>query len=104
MEKHPDKTFIGRIQRGFDFLGYHFNREGLTVAAATLRKFVERASRLYEQERERPDGASAFGVYVRRWNGWVTGGLAFGAVGSGSLSPAFPATTGDKEASQSGGE
>jgi RNA-directed DNA polymerase len=21
--KHPDKTFIGRIERGFDFLGYH---------------------------------------------------------------------------------
>ncbi len=23
LEKHPDKTFIGRIERGFDFLGYH---------------------------------------------------------------------------------
>jgi hypothetical protein len=21
LEKHPDKTFIGRIERGFDFLG-----------------------------------------------------------------------------------
>jgi hypothetical protein len=21
-EKHPDKNFIGRIERGFDFLGY----------------------------------------------------------------------------------
>jgi hypothetical protein len=25
LEKHPDKTFIGRIERGFDFLGYHFS-------------------------------------------------------------------------------
>ncbi len=24
LEKHPDKTFIGRIEKGFDFLGYHF--------------------------------------------------------------------------------
>ena len=24
LEKHPDKTFIGRIDRGFDFLGYRF--------------------------------------------------------------------------------
>ena len=24
LEKHPDKTFIGRIGRGFDFLGYRF--------------------------------------------------------------------------------
>ena len=23
LEKHPDKTFIGKIERGFDFLGYH---------------------------------------------------------------------------------
>jgi hypothetical protein len=22
LEKHPDKTFIGWIERGFDFLGY----------------------------------------------------------------------------------
>ena len=24
LEKHPDKTLIGRIEHGFDFLGYHF--------------------------------------------------------------------------------
>ena len=28
-EKHPDKTLIGRIGRGFDFLGYHFGIEGI---------------------------------------------------------------------------
>jgi hypothetical protein len=22
LEKHPDKTFIGRIEKGFDFLGF----------------------------------------------------------------------------------
>jgi hypothetical protein len=47
--KHPAKTSIGRIARGFDFLGYHFAPEGLSVAKATLGKFVERAARLYEQ-------------------------------------------------------
>jgi len=31
LEKHPDKTFIGRIERGFDFLGYHFSRDGLKM-------------------------------------------------------------------------
>jgi len=25
LEKHPDRTFIGRVERGFDFLGYHFS-------------------------------------------------------------------------------
>ena len=24
LEKHPDKTFIGRIEKAFDFLGYDF--------------------------------------------------------------------------------
>jgi RNA-directed DNA polymerase len=32
LEKHPDKTFIDRIERGFDFLGYRFSPAGLTLA------------------------------------------------------------------------
>jgi len=27
----PDKTFIGKIIRGFDFLRYRFNHQGLIV-------------------------------------------------------------------------
>jgi hypothetical protein len=37
LERHPDKTFIGRISKGFDFLGYHFGPDGLTVAKAIER-------------------------------------------------------------------
>ncbi len=44
LEKHPDKTFIGKIERGFDFLGYHFSGEGLRMAKATIQRFVERAA------------------------------------------------------------
>ncbi len=44
--KHPDKTLIGRIQRGSDFLGFHFGPEGLTLAAKTIEQFVARAIRL----------------------------------------------------------
>ncbi len=29
LDQAPDKTFIGRIEKGFDFLGYHFSPEGL---------------------------------------------------------------------------
>ncbi len=49
LEKHPDKTFIGRAKRGFNFLGYHFSPDRLTVAICTLRRFVDRIARLYEQ-------------------------------------------------------
>jgi hypothetical protein len=75
MEKHPDKTFIGRIERGFDFLGFHFSRTGLTVAKATIEKFVERASRLYEQEPGEVFASTRFGMYVRRWVRWAAAGL-----------------------------
>ena len=72
---NPDKTFIGRIERGFDFLGYHFGPAGLAVARETIRKFVERALRLYEQEPGDLSRVSCFGAYVRRWRSWANAGL-----------------------------
>jgi hypothetical protein len=72
LKKHPQKTFVGRAARGFDFLGYCFTAAGLSLAAATKQRFVERATRLYEQ------GAapSRIGQYVRHWLAWVmSGGL-----------------------------
>ena len=51
IKQHPNKTFIGKIERGFDFLGYHFSRQPLTLAAKTVSRHVERWHRLYEQQR-----------------------------------------------------
>ena len=65
VQQHPDKTFIGRIERGFDFLGYAFSPEGIAVAVKTVEKFVERVSQLYEQD------ALRLGDYVRRWLRWI---------------------------------
>ena len=31
VRQHPDKTFVGRVERGFDFLGYQFDEMGLPV-------------------------------------------------------------------------
>jgi RNA-directed DNA polymerase len=59
LEKHPDKTFIGRIERGFDFLGYRFSPAGLTLAKKTIANFIEKASRLYEQKRRAVSAAMA---------------------------------------------
>ncbi len=75
LEKHPDKTFIGRIERGFDFLGYHFSRDGLRVAMRTMKNFVERITRLYEHGRSGQGGPDLLGQYVRRWTAWLEGGL-----------------------------
>ena len=39
--KRPDKTFVGRIDKGFDFLGYHLSRQALTLANQTIQHFWE---------------------------------------------------------------
>ncbi len=54
LEKHPNKTFIGRVEKGFDFLGYCLWPDRLTVAQATVERFLARVTRLYEQEQGRP--------------------------------------------------
>jgi hypothetical protein len=43
-----DKTFIGRISRRFDFLGYTFKRAGLDAAPQTVERCAQRVSQLYE--------------------------------------------------------
>ena len=60
-----------RIEKGFDFLGYHFGPDGLGVAKATIEKFIKRASRLYEQKRMGVVAPDALGIYIRRWMRWV---------------------------------
>ena len=79
LEKHPDKTFIGNIEQGFDFLGYHFSREPLKVAEKTWEKHVLHIVRLYEQLRKKKatstEMASTLGLYVTRWQRWAAAGL-----------------------------
>ncbi|ETX00979.1 MAG: hypothetical protein ETSY1_09280 [Candidatus Entotheonella factor] len=74
--KHPDKTYIGRTAKGFEFLGYSFSPDGLSVAKKTLEKFVARCRRLYEQGREEPERLSRLGDDVQRWLRWVGAGLS----------------------------
>jgi RNA-directed DNA polymerase len=71
VRQHPDKTFIGRIDRRFDFLGYRFHPDRLTIAEKTRKNFVDKVRQLYEQ------GADSvrIGEYVRRWMAWVNAGI-----------------------------
>jgi RNA-directed DNA polymerase len=99
LDTHPDKTFIGRIARGFDFLGYHFSRTGLRVARSTLRKANDHIVRLYEQKKKGPDWPLSLERYVRRWRGWVKGGLGGLPVASArlALAPCHVAQTAEAE-------
>jgi hypothetical protein len=71
VEQHPDKTFIGRIARGFDFLGYWFSPTGLAVAKKTIERMLDKVSRLYEQGAD----DNCVEEYVRRWGIWVRSGV-----------------------------
>jgi hypothetical protein len=79
VEKRPDKTFIGKISRGFDFIGYHFDGQQLTVAVKTVEKHVTHYRQLYEQLRKKKatsgEMASILGLYAKRWQRWAVAGL-----------------------------
>jgi RNA-directed DNA polymerase len=79
VEQAPDKTFIGKISRGWDFLGYYFDGKQLTVAAKTVEKHVLHYRQLYEKLRMKKatsiEMASVIGLYVTRWQRWVAAGL-----------------------------
>ena len=64
---HPDKTFIGRIDKGFDFLGYHFTRQDLRLSLITLQRARDKLRQLYEQ------GASKqrLAHYLRQFWRWA---------------------------------
>ena len=67
-----EKYFIGRIEKGFDFLGYHFYPyRKLRPSVESLRRLVERARRLYEQGND----INRLRQYVSRWTSWLWGGL-----------------------------
>ncbi len=71
VRQHRDKTFIGRVSRGFDFLGYLFTPSGLEVAPLAVERCVERVSWLYEKGED----LIRIGAYVRRWQCWARSGL-----------------------------
>lgn len=71
VEKHPGKTFIGRAEKGFDFLGYFLQPGVLRVAAQTIAKCRKNITRLYEQGADRV----RIGEYVVRWRRWARSGV-----------------------------
>jgi hypothetical protein len=74
-ETHPDKTQIGKLENGFDWLGLWFGAEGAAISPRALKNHHERRARLYEQLISR--GVSGQDVllkvraYEARWNIWA---------------------------------
>jgi len=80
-QQHPDKTFIGRIEKGFDWLGYQFNQSGLIdVSPRSKENHLNKLRNLYEQSSARPDLTfnqvhTKMADYSHRWCPWARSGL-----------------------------
>jgi hypothetical protein len=77
----PDKTFIGRIEKGFDFLGYRFGLPDLALAEKTIINAVNKVRQptLFierEQKQTAPKRAAMLDNYITRWLRWVVAGIA----------------------------
>jgi len=68
VEIAQDKTFIGKVKKGFDFLGFHCSPIGMRLSQTALSRRDAKIARLYEQ------GASKrrIGLYLARWLGWAS--------------------------------
>jgi len=82
LSAHPDKRYIGKTEKGFDFLGYTiYPNPRLRPSAVSFIQLIERSRRLQEK------GADLHRLleYVERWVIWLHGGLQ-GAVGDNRFS------------------
>ncbi len=74
-EAHPDKTQLGRIENGFDWLGIWYGPEGPRIAPRAQANHRERVARLYEQARLRKLSRTEIDRRVReyetRWMTWA---------------------------------
>ncbi len=63
-ETHPDKTQLGRIEHGFDWLGVWFSAAEPTIAPRAIANYHATRLRLYEQARRRGLSAAATNARV----------------------------------------
>jgi hypothetical protein len=71
----PDKTFIGGIEKEFDFLGYRFGLPELGLTEKTITNAVNKVRQLHEQKKTAPKRAAMIDDYITRWLRWVNAGL-----------------------------
>ncbi|MCU7836543.1 MAG: reverse transcriptase/maturase family protein [gamma proteobacterium symbiont of Taylorina sp.] len=73
LKQHPDKTSMGKISKGFDFLGLQFVAGTVLPCKKALQRFSDKLNRLYEQEPDASKRNNRLGQYIKRWKGWYIG-------------------------------
>ena len=75
LRAHPDKTYIGKLSKGVDFLGYRITNkliEPIRIATETLKRHQAKVCELYEQHKDK----TIVRAYVKRWHQWAKAGLS----------------------------
>ena len=67
----PPPAYIGRVHKGFDFLGYRILSNSLAIANTSFARLSQNISRLYEQQAS----PARLGEYLRNWLKWAKGGV-----------------------------
>ncbi len=74
-ETHPDKTQLGRLEQGFDWLGLWYAPEGPRIALRAIENHRAHIARLYEQAHRRKLSTAETELCVReyeaRWMTWA---------------------------------
>ncbi|HHA2250223.1 TPA: reverse transcriptase domain-containing protein, partial [Enterobacter ludwigii] len=81
--QHPDKTFIGRTARGYDWMGAQMSDTGVEGIAHRARtNHLERLRRLYERVRKWPAARrqARMSQYRKRWKIWAVSLLSATAI------------------------
>lgn len=66
-ERHPEKTQTGRLENGFDWLGFWFGPDGVTPSPRALQNHHDRCLRLFELARMRGASEEEAGLRVQRY-------------------------------------
>ena len=67
-----DKTWIGRVSKGFDFLGYHISLNGLSMAQRSWDRMTVKLRRRKEQGADQPRLVQ----YIKNWIRWAKTGVS----------------------------
>ncbi len=62
---------MGKLDKGFDFLGYRIVKEKLSIAKTSFARLGANISRLYEQQASN----ERLGKYLKNWLRWEKGGV-----------------------------
>ena len=65
LKMHPDKTFLGCIKKGFDFLGVHFG-DTLKISKTSQENHHAKIAQRYTQGAR----VACIGAYKARWTSW----------------------------------